>query len=156
MHLEKALMADEGNEPNSNVLFIVLLNIWSLSKHVLDLKCDQRLMKSDIFCLTEKQVLTTSTAAAVSELPEFNISHNSSDDRFQSIATYLRQSSVHLVCHETVTGASYVEYVKSSFSNRVVKMLVVIYKKRATFLTVLWLGRRICKNTSCWHNSRWL
>ena len=82
MRVEKALMADEGNEPNSNVLFIVLLNIWSLSKHVLDLKCDQRLKKSDIFCLTEKQVLTTSTAAAVSELPEFNISHNSCYDRF--------------------------------------------------------------------------
>ena len=27
MRVEKALMADEGNEPNSNVLFIVLLNI---------------------------------------------------------------------------------------------------------------------------------
>ena len=49
---------------------------------MLDLKCDQRLKKSDIFCLTEKQVLTTSTAAAVSELPEFNISHNSCYDRF--------------------------------------------------------------------------
>ena len=49
---------------------------------MLDLKCDQRLKKSDIFCLTEKQVLTTSTAAVVSELPEFNISHNSCYDRF--------------------------------------------------------------------------
>ena len=61
MRLESALIVDEVKEPNSNVLVIVLLNIRSLSKHVLDLKCDQRLKKSDILCLTEAQVLTTST-----------------------------------------------------------------------------------------------
>ena len=61
MRLESSLMVDEVKEPNRNVLVIVLLNIQSLSKHVLDLKCDQRLKKSDIFCLTEAQVLTTST-----------------------------------------------------------------------------------------------
>ena len=82
MLLESPLMVDEVEEPNSNVLVIVLLNIQSLSKHVLDLKCDQRLTKSDIFCLTETQVLTTSTTVTVSELPEFNISHNSHSDRF--------------------------------------------------------------------------
>ena len=141
MRLERALMVDEVKEPNSNVLVIVLLNIRSLSKHVLDLKCDQRLKKSDILCLTETQVLTTSTTVAVSELPEFNIGHNSCYDRFQSIATCLKQSSVHLVCHETMTGASYVEYVKSSFSHRVIKMLV-IYKERANSLTQFcdWVG----------------
>ena len=93
-----------------------------------NLKCDQRLKKSDMLCLTEIQIIRTSTTVAVSELPEFNISHNSCYDRFQSISTCLRQSSVHLVCHETMTEASYVEYVKSSFRNRVIKMLV-IYKK---------------------------
>ena len=87
--LESTLMVDEVKEPNSNVSVIVLLNIRSLSKHVLDLKCDQRLKKSDILCLTETQVLTTSTTVAVSELPEFNINHNSCCDRFQSIAECL-------------------------------------------------------------------
>ena len=77
MRLESALMVDEVKEPNSNVLIIVLLNIRSLSKHVFHLKCDQRAKKSDILCLTETQVLATSTTVAVSELPEFNISHNS-------------------------------------------------------------------------------
>ena len=101
---------------------------------MLDLKCYLRLKKSNILCLTETQVLTTSTTVAVSELPEFNISHNSCHDRFHSIATCLRQSSVHLVHHETMTRASYVEYVKSCFSSRVTKMLV-IYKKRAISLT---------------------
>ena len=134
--LESTLMVDEVKEPNSNVSVIVLLNIRSLSKHVLDLKCDQRLKKSDILCLTETQVLTTSTTVAVSELPEFNIGHNSCYDRFQSIATCLKQSSVHLMCHETMTGASYVEYVKSSFSHRVIKMLV-IYKKKSHFFDTL-------------------
>ena len=106
--LESTLMVDEVKEPNSNVLVIVLLNILSFSKYVLDLKCGQRLKKSDILCLTEAKVLTTSTTVAVSELPEFNMSHNSRFDRFQSIVTCLRQSSVHLVCHETMTGTSYV------------------------------------------------
>ena len=108
---------------------------------MLDLKYDQRLEKSDILCLTEMQVLTTSTIVEVSELPEFNISHNSCYDRFQSIATCLRQSSVYLMCHETMTGASYVEYVKSSFSNRAINMLV-IYKNRAISLTQFcnWIG----------------
>ena len=64
---------------------------------MLDLKCYLRLKKSNILCLTETQVLTTSTTVAVSELPEFNMSDNSCFDRFQS-----------LVCHETMTGASYV------------------------------------------------
>ena len=69
MRLESALMVDEVKESNSNVLVIVLLNIRSFSNHVLDLNCDQRLKKSDIFYLTEIQVLTTSTTVAVSELP---------------------------------------------------------------------------------------
>ena len=103
MRLESALIVDEVKEPNSNVLVIVLLNIRSLSKHVLDLKCDQRIKESDILCLTETQVLTTSTTVAVSELSEFNISHNSCFNRFQSIATCLSQSSVHLMCHETMS-----------------------------------------------------
>ena len=51
MRLESALMVDEVKEPNSNVLVIVLLNIRSFNKHVLDSECDQRLKKSDIFCL---------------------------------------------------------------------------------------------------------
>ena len=53
MRLESTLMVDDGKEPNSNVLVIVLLNLRSFSQHVLDLKCDQRLKKSDILCLTE-------------------------------------------------------------------------------------------------------
>ena len=69
MRLESALMVDEVKESNSNVLVIVLLNIRSFSNHVLDLNCDQRSKKSDIFYLTEIQVLTTSTTVAVSELP---------------------------------------------------------------------------------------
>ena len=87
------------------------------------------------------QVLTTSSTVTVSELPESNISHNSRYDRFQSIATCLRQSSVHLSCHEAMTGASYVEYVRPSFSNRVIKMLV-IYKRRTISLTQFcdWVG----------------
>ena len=47
MRLESALMVDEVKEPNSNVLVIVLFIIRSFSRHVLDLKCDQRLKKSD-------------------------------------------------------------------------------------------------------------
>ena len=74
MRSESLLMVDEGKEPNSNMLFIVLLNTGSLSKHFLDWKYDQFLKKSDVFCLIETQVLTTSTAVAVSEFPEFNIS----------------------------------------------------------------------------------
>ena len=69
MRLESALMVDEVKESNSNVLVIVLLNIRSFSNHVLDLNCDQRSKKSDIFYLTEIQVLTTLTTVAVSELP---------------------------------------------------------------------------------------
>ena len=53
IRLESALMVDEVKESKGYVLFIVLLNIQSLSKHVLDLKRDQSLEKSDILCLTE-------------------------------------------------------------------------------------------------------
>ena len=59
MRLELPLIVDEVQEPNNNVLVTVLLNIQSFSRHVLDLKCDQRLKKSYILCLTETQVLTT-------------------------------------------------------------------------------------------------
>ena len=37
MRFESALIVDEVKEPNSNVFVIVLLNIRSFSKHVLDL-----------------------------------------------------------------------------------------------------------------------
>ena len=48
---------------------------------------------------------------------------------------------MHLVCHERMAGAKYVEYVKSSFSNSVIKMLV-IYQKRAISFTRFcnWVG----------------
>ena len=69
IRLESALVVDEVKEPNRNELVVVLLNFRSFSKHVLDLKCDQTLKKSDIICLTETQVLTTSTQVALSELP---------------------------------------------------------------------------------------
>ena len=66
------------------------------------------------------EVLTTLTTAIVSEFPELNIRHNSCYNRFKTIATCLRETSVHLVCHETMIGASFVEHVKPSFSNRVI------------------------------------
>ena len=61
-------MVDEVKEPNSNVLFIVLLNIWSFRKYVLDLKYDHRLKKSDIFCLAETKVLTISATVTISRI----------------------------------------------------------------------------------------
>ena len=100
---------------------------------MLDLKCDQRLKKSDILCLSETQVLTTSTTVAASELPELNISHNSCYDRFQSIETCLRHI-VHLVCHETMTGTTYVEVV---FQQQCHKNVSNLYKKSHFFDTVL-------------------
>ena len=100
---------------------------------MLDLKCDQRLKKSDILCLSETQVLTTSTTVAASELPEFNISHNSCYDRFQSIATCLRHI-VHLVCHETMTGTTYVEVI---FQQQCHENVSNLYKKSHFFDTVL-------------------
>ena len=62
MRLESALVV----EPNSNELVVVLLNIRTFSKHVLDLKCDQTLKKSDRICLTETQVLTNSSRVTFS------------------------------------------------------------------------------------------
>ena len=56
MRLQSALMVDEVKEPNSNVLVTVLFIIRLFSKHVLDLKCDQRLKTSDVLSLTETQV----------------------------------------------------------------------------------------------------
>ena len=60
---------------------------------------------------------------------------------FKILHVCLRQSNLHLVCHETMRGASYVEYVKSSFSNVVMKILV-IHKKGAISLTQFcdWVG----------------
>ena len=77
------------------------------------------------------QFLTTSTTA-VSEFAEFSIGDNSCYDRLKSIATCLRECSLHLVCHETIIGANYVKHAKPSFSNGVMKMLV-IYKKEPFF-----------------------
>ena len=82
-----------------------------------------------IYSVLQKQVLATSTTVAVLKLSEFNISHNSCYDRFQKILINSRQSTVYLVYLETMTGATYSDYIEISFSNKVTKMLVIYVKE---------------------------
>ena len=86
MRSESSLPVSKLENLQSNSLIISLLNIRSLSNHLVDLINDKRILESDIICLTETQQLSLSNSQHILQLPAFDMNFNNREDKFQSIA----------------------------------------------------------------------
>ena len=91
---------------------ITLLNTHSLKLYVLDIAMDDRLLDSDILCLTKAQCETGSDTSIIeSALPKkYTMHFNNSDNKFKSIA-YGLSNDVKILAKE------YFNVLKQPFSN---------------------------------------
>ena len=104
---------------------ILLLNVRSLSKYVCDIKSDVRLMSSDGLCLTETQPQHQHSLHGIEQyFGNFNISLNSNDNKFLSLA-YAFQKALTLITQEHFPGVSICNFRKSSFVNVSLKLIVL-------------------------------
>ena len=72
---------------SSSNLTISLLNTRSLNRHAIDIAHEQRLLNTDILCLTETQLVPNQSTSDISNtLYHFKFCHNRSNDKYQSIS----------------------------------------------------------------------
>ena len=86
MRSESSLPVSKFEHLQSNSITISLLNIISLSNHLVDLINYKRILESDIICLTETQQSLLSYSQHILQLPAFDMNFNNREDKFQSIA----------------------------------------------------------------------
>ena len=115
----------ETTSYDSNVV-ITLLNIRSLRKHSLDIKLDNRLLKSDILAFTETQLKPTHIIPDVEQiLCNFNITRHDNNNSYLSLAlcTDKKISQSDVLSFPQVNGFS-MKIVKNEISLR----LLLLYR----------------------------
>ena len=126
--------------PNS--LCICLLNTRSLRLHVKDILCNYELMESDILCLTKTQLLPTQgTQDICLELHEFQLSFNSNEDKFCSIACGAKPPSL-IVSHDKYPGFSLIKLSKHSFLDCAI-CIGILYRKHSNPIGVFYDDLRV-------------
>ena len=133
MRSESNLPVSKFENLQGNSLIISLLNIRSLSNHLVDLINDKRILEGDIICLTETQQLSLSNSQHILQLPAFDIDFNNREDKFQSIAICSKYDT-DIRSHSKFCCVSYLTFVKSTFDSNIMKLLV-LYKKNSLLLT---------------------
>ena len=86
---------------SSNSLKMALLSTTSLNKHGFDISEDNRLLQTDILCLTETHVMQDITGTNCSD--QFHFYHNKSTDKFENLA-FACTNSVYVVSHHQIPG----------------------------------------------------
>ena len=124
LRLERMLLPPNVEGVDSNSLVTTLLNIRSFNKHAIDLESDKRLLNSDIICLTETQLQQSLDSLRIPTLADLDIICNNNGDRFQSLAICSRPE-VFMSSHTEVNGASLASFVKSSFTSKTIKLLLL-------------------------------
>ncbi|XP_066926174.1 uncharacterized protein [Clytia hemisphaerica] len=109
-------------------LYISLLNVRSLKKHAVDIIHTETLMSSDLLCFTETQISPSSETNYIDEiLQAFKIEYNNNSvNRFQNTA-YCSNSSIQILECLKAAGYTCVKFVKESFSNKPITLLL-LYK----------------------------
>ena len=117
LRLESLLLFQTFPFVSCDSLAINLLSVKSLHKHSIDIACDQRLLESDLLCFIETQVLIEQNTDNIKDcLRDFVILHNTSPDRFQSIA-FCYKRGIDIVSHVKSTGISCITFQKPYLFN---------------------------------------
>ena len=127
MRSESSLPVSKFEHLQSNSLTISLLNIISLSNHLVDLINYKGILESDIICLTETQQSLLSYSLHILQLPAFDMNFDNREDKFQS-SEICSKNDIDIRSHSKFCGVSYLTFVKSTFDSNIIKLLV-LYKK---------------------------
>ena len=115
-------------------LTISLLNTRSFNRDAIDIAHEQRLLNTDILCLTKTQLVPNQNTSDISNtLYQFKFCHNRSNDKYQSIS-FGYNSHIEIFQYNDSIGMSQIEFKKASFSQHSIKLLIV-YRKNNTCLT---------------------
>ena len=109
---------------SSNSLKMALLRTTSLNKHAVDISEDNRLLQTDILCLTETHVMQDITGTNCSD--QFHFYHNKSKDKFENPA-FACTNSVHVVSHHQIPGKSIFSFRKLIFMEAL--NILLLYRK---------------------------
>ena len=113
-------------------LTITLLNTRSLQRHAIDIAHEQRLLDTDILCLTETQLMPDHNTNNIDNtLHHFQFLHNKCNDKFQSISigyTHL----VEIFQYQPSLGMSLIEFGSAVPVNSM--KLLVVYRKNNSSL----------------------
>ena len=121
MRLESDLWIEHVDDPQNQSFTVTLLNIRSINKHLLDFAYNERLRKSDLVCLTETQMMQRSQTEINSELKEFEIIHNTNANRFQSLASCLKDH-IGIISHEKMVEASCTKFSRTTYFDSHIKL----------------------------------
>ena len=98
-----------------------------LNKHLTDLVLNERSKKSDIICLTERQLTPNSYIQEFAALHGFEVAYSNNRDRFQSIAVCTAVDMC-TISHTKLNDTSFVTILKSSCDNKCIKLLLLCEK----------------------------
>lgn len=118
----------ENRKIDENSFTFTLLNVRSLPKHAIDIKCDKSIMESDILLFTETQLTAEPDATVIKTLNPFSLScNNMSADKYSNIAAAFGES-VTLLNDFSVASASLYTVSKCSFLESHINIML-LYRK---------------------------
>ena len=137
--LDRGIDDDNVRCDNSSLTFS-LLNVRSLKKHSIDIKCNSSIVDSNLLFLTETQLTPESDTSSIEDdLFKFSMHFNTSGiHRFSSLAMAY-DSSVEMVHKISVQGASLYSIVHPIFEEAI--NVILLYRqnqmKQADFINIL-------------------
>ena len=88
MRSKSNISITENESLHESSLTISFLNLRCLNKHLVDLNCDERLLKNYMICLTETQGPASSNPENTLKIHGFKVNLNNRQHKFQSIVVY--------------------------------------------------------------------
>ena len=131
-----SLLEENGNyqvQEDDPIIPIVLLNIRSLRKHSIDMKCDTNIFNCDMLLLTETQLTPSDSDNDIQDhLYPFILNRQDSDDRYSSLA-FCNKTTVHIREKEyiPVVNALMFTTVFTGRGNCEIRFLL-LYRKQAS------------------------
>ena len=110
---------------------ISLLNVRSLKKHSIDIKCDLRLFSSDLIALTETQLLPSdSDDEIINTLNPFELYRQDHvTDKYSSMAVCTR-STVEIRTCEYFPSINALKYEVVNYKSKEIRTVLLLYRKQ--------------------------
>ena len=118
------------NNTSDNSITVFVHNVRSLSKHINDIVCDDRIINNDIIGFTETQINPSGSTCKIMEtLNFFNVNFNNDENKFLSLA-YVCANDVAILDKFNTNGESIFSFKKHAFADRVF-ILMLLDKKQS-------------------------
>ena len=113
------------NNTSDNSITVFVHNVRSLSKHINDIVCDDRIINNDITGFTETQINPSGSTCKIMEtLNFFNVNFNNDENKFLSLA-YVCANDVAILDKFNTNGESIFSFKKHAFADRVFTLMLL-------------------------------